>query len=270
VEREWQRFRKRRLGYRDPLPLVAAPSPPPQTPAWLWNACLDAHAVEPKIFPNNHSLQDCRWPKNSRAAADVYRQLCGHCGDAITHVLLLPWLKTGGVDLEALNYVRAILAESPSNRVAVVTTEDAESTWAQRLPAHTVFVPFGQHATVLPAADRGELLATWLVQLQPRVIHNLNSHLAYEVMRDFGPALGQISRLYASVFCEDFTLEGRTVGWAFDRLPECCEHLSGIFADNRRILNVLRDTFGLPDDRLHVHYQPVTMVDRAPRAPEAT
>jgi len=259
IRREWNRFRTKHLGYRPPLRKEAPAVAPPEVPTWLWKDCLAAHQVEPKIFPAAYYLSDCRWPKSFAAAAEIYQAICRDCRGPISHVILLPWLKTGGVDLEALNYVRAIVEASPENRVAVVTTENCESTWSHRLPAGVVFVPFGQLAASLPPAEQTHLLATWLVQLQPAVVHNMNSHLAYVVIREHGKELKQICRLYTSVFCEDFTAEGKTVGWAFDRLPECCEHLDGVFADNQRILRVLRDTFGLAEDRLHIHYQPIEL-----------
>lgn len=262
VKNEWRRVRKRYLGYRE-TPNVASPALPPvrEIPSWLWHACLGAHSTEPKVFPNEFYLQNARHSQRVDALAWAYERLCQKRTAQPTHVVVLPWLKAGGVDLEALNYVRAIVSQSDEHRVLVVTTENAASSWADRLPEGVDFVEFGRLVSHVAVQDQARLFATWLVQLMPRVIHNMNSHLAYVAFRDFGACLERYSQLYCSVFCEDYAADGRKVGWAFDRLPECCEYLSGVFADNRRILDVLHETFGLRREQLHIHYQPIELAD---------
>jgi glycosyltransferase involved in cell wall biosynthesis len=125
------------------------------------------------------------------------------------------------------------------------------------LPRDVPFVPFGKICRDIPSASHVQLLATFLVQLQPRIIHNVNSAEGYLAFREHGAALRQGSQLFASVFCEDITEEGRIVGYAFDQLPDCFRFLSGVFADNSRILDVLHSMFGFPREQLHLHYQPI-------------
>ena len=198
-------------------------------------------------------------------AAEQYRLLCSSCGSRPTHVFLVPWLKTGGSDLETLNYIQAVREASDRNRIAVIATGNSDSPWSARLPQDVAFIQFGQICRDIDPALHAQLLATFLVQLQPDVIHNMNSAEGYKAFRDHGTALQHRSRLFVSVFCEDITEDGRIVGYAFDQLPDCFRYLSGVFADNERILNKLSDYFGFGKEKLHLHYQPISSAAPKPK-----
>ncbi len=264
VKREINRvFRKvspRRLRKAGPSPDVP--------PRFVVEACRAVHAIEPKIFPSAEQFSIVHNPMQSAlGSAESYRMLCRSCNSRPTHVFLVPWLKTGGADLETLNYIQAVCEASDRNRVAVIATRDSDSPWSFRLPRDVSFIPFGEYCDNIDPALHAQLLATFLVQLQPSVIHNMNSAEGYAAFRDHGAALQQRSRLFASVFCEDVSEEGRIVGYAFDQLPDCFRYLSGVFADNDRILSKLGDLFGLGREKLHLHYQPVAAAACRPKKP---
>jgi glycosyltransferase involved in cell wall biosynthesis len=237
-------------------------------PSFVVEACQAVHAIEPKIYPSAEQFSAVHYPmKAGLAAAEQYRLLCQSCTRRPTHVFLVPWLKTGGSDLETLNYIEAVFKASDKNRVAVIATLNSDSPWASRLPNDVSFIPFGHICRDIPANLHAQLLGTFLIQLQPRVIHNMNSPEGYLAFRDHGAALQSQSRLFASVFCEDITKEGRIVGYAFDQLPDCFRYLSGVFADNGRILKVLSEYFGFAKDKLLLHYQPIAANESKPKTP---
>lgn len=235
-------------------------------PQWLaeeWNAI---RAIEPQLAPRRHMrhVDKSDWQAAS-PLADAYRQLCEKAGGRFTHILLVPWLKRGGADLEVLNYVEAILGEEMAEGVLVLGTEETDSPWAERLPAGARFVNFGEVAARLCPEEQERLLATFLVQAQAPVVHNLNSRLGYAAFRRFGPALSRVTKLYASVFCEDYDEQGRAVGYPLVELPRCVEYLTAVMADNQRILDRLQEVFAIPRDKLLVHYQPVPIREKAGR-----
>jgi glycosyltransferase involved in cell wall biosynthesis len=247
---------------------ILAPEGPTaaEQPRFVVEACRAVHAIEPKVYPSAQQFSAIHQPmKSGLGAAEQYRLLCRSCETRPTHVFLVPWLKTGGSDLETLNYIQAVCEASDQNRVAVIATLDSDSPWSSRLPEGASFIPFGQICRDIDAELHAQLLATFLVQLQPGVIHNMNSAEGYTAFRDHGAALQHRSRLFASVFCEDITEDGRIVGYAFDQLPDSYRYLSGVFADNERILNKLADYFGLGREKLHLHYQPITAIARKPK-----
>ncbi|MBC7853004.1 MAG: glycosyltransferase [Pirellulaceae bacterium] len=227
-------------------------------PPWMWEITAAAHRIEPRVFPSEERFEQFGdWTRMAPLQSAAYYECCQYIRKKPTHVLLAPWLKTGGSDLETLNYARAIVEASTDNHVLVIATEDADSPWAERLPPPADFMPLGNHVRNCLPAEWRHLLGTLLVQAGPRVIHNMNSALGYEVFAASGAALRNQSRLFASVFCEEILPDGRIAGYAFKEVPDCFEHLEAVFADNRRILDVLQGYFGFPAERLFTHYQPI-------------
>lgn len=55
---------------------------------------------------------------------------------------------------------------------------------------------------------RVQLLTRLLLQMQPAVIHNINSRVAWQAFAQHGLALRQKSGLFASLFCDDRDEEG--------------------------------------------------------------
>ncbi|MGV3605069.1 MAG: glycosyltransferase [Planctomycetaceae bacterium] len=229
-----------------------------QTLPEVAHLCRQAHLIEPKIFPTEALFaKRATFTKAAPWYGNKYARLCKPLQKKPTHVLLVPWLKRGGSDLETINYVEALCDASPDNYPIVIGTLNTDSPWAKRLPAGVPFINFGEIAFDASPEDQKRLLGTFLVQLGAPIIHNMNSELGYILFRDHGPALLNQSQLYASVFCEDITHDGRIVGYAFNEIVDCFDYLSCIFSDNQRILNYLQDLFGFPSERLHLHYQPI-------------
>ncbi len=97
------------------------------------------------------------------------------------------------------------------------------------------------------------------MQLSPRVIHNINSLLGYNIFIKYGKAITEKSRLYACAFCEDITPEGRSIGYPVCFLPQCFDSLTAVLSDNQHILDKLREIFAFEEEKLFVHYQPMTL-----------
>jgi glycosyltransferase involved in cell wall biosynthesis len=229
-------------------------------PEWLLAEWREMHKLEPIVFPDPWLVQEIYAYEVPRSTiAESYIDLCRRIGDDVSHVVLVPWLKTGGSDLETLNYVNALVDESLARRVVVIATHDADSPWAERLPPRVRFIPFGRLYAALSREEQERLLArTWL-QLCPTVVHIINSELGLRVMVRHGRALRTVSRVFMSTFCPDFTLDGKTDGYPFRYLPDCVDNLDGIFFDNQTFLDALAETYGLDRRKLHLHYQPAPL-----------
>ncbi len=267
IERSFRkRFPKARLalkGFKGSLDKLGARLPQVHghletADSFLEQACRNIHHIDTKIFPSQGFLRK-HYDVGSapKFFAGKYRQLCAAVQNSPTHVFLVPWLKRGGSDLETLNYIHALCDASSTNQPLVIGTVAAESPWVKQLPDRVPFINFGSIFFDAAYEDQKNMLATFLVQLGSPVIHNVNSQLGYHVFHENAHALKNQSRLYASIFCEDITPEGRTVGYAFDELIECIDDLAGVFTDNQRIINYLIELFGIPEQKFHLHYQPI-------------
>jgi hypothetical protein len=140
----------------------------PALPAWLIKEWKAAHAVEPLLFPEQKLLEtlprafdDRRGPSPMGKA---YVDLCRRIPDPVSHVILVPWLRTGGADLETINYVRALVDGGLAKDIVVLATETVDSPWATRLSPYVAFVEFGKLFAHLDERQRRLVLTRFLLQ----------------------------------------------------------------------------------------------------------
>jgi glycosyltransferase involved in cell wall biosynthesis len=236
-------------------------------PRWLLEDWKDIHSIEPQIFPSREYLTHIRraldFPERPVGAA--YIDACRRLGEPWpSHVFLVPWLTTGGSDLTALNYVHALHEQGWADRIVVLATEDRDSTWADRLPPGVTFLSLGQLYRHLTFVERKALLVRLLLQMRPRMIHNLNSWVGNEAFVSHGKALAQNSHLLGHVFCYDMTREGQRVGYPVNHAPRFFGVVSALISDNRTLLDEMQEMYGLDPARLLTHYQPVVLEERRP------
>lgn len=225
-------------------------------PAWLVDDWRRIHEVEPELFPGEADLRALHLEEATPSnIAPIYRALRGKIGPGVSHVLLVPWIRQGGADLTALNYVRALAELGTPGRIVLVCTEDSASVWRDRVPPQVQLVE--RPTQGLSPAESEMLLARLLLQMHPRVIHNVNSRLAWQVFTRFGAALRQESLLFGSTFCTDIEESGRAVGYPVTHLRHSFQHLSAAFTDCAAHAEEFVQRFAFDRARLLVHYQPV-------------
>lgn len=226
-------------------------------PDWLIDEWKAMHSIEPQIFPEQHLLQSIPFYSvpESRIGR-YYLPLCEMFGNGVTHVFLVPWLKMGGADLVALNYVEALKRINPKTEITVISTLNADSPWSGRLPQGVRFVEFGKVCKELASEEQEKLLSRLLLQMSPKVIHNINSDLGYRIFVKYGKALGTVSKLFACSFCKDVTEEGKDVGYPFSYLPACFDSLTAVLSDNKAFLERLHGLYAFERSKLITHYQP--------------
>jgi glycosyltransferase involved in cell wall biosynthesis len=169
---------------------------------------------------------------NSAPGLSAYRKLRDALSPRHDMVLFVPWLKPGGADLGVLHYCEALVAHG--QRVAVIATEASESPWAARLPRGVEFHELGDALGGLDEG-RGEIRAVIsraIVECQPRAIHIVGSRQAWDAVARHGAALSQRTRLFASLFCDDYDRDGVPVGPAVQFLPDCARFLAAVLSDN--------------------------------------
>jgi len=207
----------------------------PTMPAWLNDEMIALASIEPELLGQHGGTARYRHhglPLVTRPG-EVYRQIVAAIGERrCSHVMIIPWLVRGGADRGALYHLQAWVESMPAADVLVILTEDTASPWIGRVPAGVKVLPLGRIADGMSLDGRVQLLTRLLVQMQPSVIHTINSRVAWESFRMYGLALRQHSRLFASLFCDDEDENGVPVGYARSYLRNCAHYLSGVFCDN--------------------------------------
>lgn len=215
---------------------------------------------EPLLFPSAHRLPDYQFyriPHEYEAPGRAYARLYAAAASApVDHLVFVPWLKIGGADRAALLHAR-VMSEVLGKRVLVVATDRGDSPWAERLPPGVRFLAAGDELAALDENARVQVLARLVLQLAPESLHVIHSALAWQTIRLYGLALRQSTRLYASAFCDDITVEGERISAARLYARDSAPHLSALFTDCSSYAERLAEDTGIALERIHVLHLPV-------------
>jgi|WetSurSiteA1Bulk_404760.scaffolds.fasta_scaffold24124_2 glycosyltransferase involved in cell wall biosynthesis len=227
-------------------------------PDWLIQEWREIHSVEPQLFPEKWLIENISFYHiPTSRLSDPYIELCNLYGKDISHVFLVPWLVKGGADLVTINYIQALKGNNLAKGITVISTLNADSPWAVRLPENVRFIEFGKIYSYLSQDEQEKLLSRLLLQMAPKVIHNINSELGYKIFVQYGKALSTFSNLYVSSFCIDLIPEDQMSGYPVWYLPKCFNYLQALFSENQTHLNRLNEMYAFEQQKMFVHYQPI-------------
>lgn len=215
---------------------------------------------EQELFPSEERLKKCtHYVPRERLGSRVFAVAMGMVSKLpkVTHVIIVPWLKRGGADLAALIHARSIVESSPDNFVLFIGTEDSASTWLGKLPQRSSYLPLGQIASGTPTDEKNTVLLRLILQLNPEVVHVVQSHSGWTLLCSYGEALRSQSKLFASVYLDGTTSEGEKVGYARTFLGGCYQVLTKVFSDNQTYINGLCTEFGYDYDLFKVLKHPL-------------
>lgn len=227
---------------------------PPKLPQWLYADLAELQEIDPALNPRGKWLASAEFyaaPWAYDMPGQVYFELAGQLPKNIDFMLFVPWLKTGGADLGAINFANA-LADHFGKAVVVVATENADSPWSSRLSGRVVFIDAGTRLAEIIEQHRNDVLVRLLLQFQPRVMHVMNSHAAWEAVRCNALAIRQTTRIFASLYCDDMDADGQKTGYARNYLGVCSPVLDGIISDNSVSPREWCESIGVDPKLFHV------------------
>lgn len=239
----------------------SAPAHMRSLPTWARDDMDDlARKIDPRLAPDRFDAAKpgiYMPPIHWKDAGEVYRSLASTLpASGYDTVFVVPWIKRGGADLGTLHHVRAC-HEVFGHRTLIIGTEPHDSPWACRLPQGVEFLEAGHALAGLSAghAEQEAVLARLLIQLAPRRMHLIGSHTGWRTLVRHGKALRQVTRLYASLYCDDRDEHGRREGLAVRYLADATPHLHAVITDNSvSPLEWIR-TLGVPSGLFHtVHF----------------
>lgn len=256
----WQRYGR----IQDGKKVVAIPD-------WLKHEMLEVSAFEPKLFPSTVFCQKLRayYPgqDDDGTASRLFVKILENIGTGtFTHVFLVPWLKTGGTDIESLHHITTLSSQFDA-RILIILTENSDSPWVSRLPRSVTVLHFGRLAADTDDRTAQLVLVRLLLKLKPAVIHNIHSAIGWKIFSRYGAALHSVSKLYISLLLFDYTPEGEPVGYA-RQLETVYQYLEGIFSDNQAFTTELIQLYGVRPDLFSVLRYPVRVNARFSYAPD--
>ena len=232
----------------------------PTIPAWAIEEMTVISEYDSELHPDGEAARSMIF--NNAANIDpgpgiAYFSLIERVQVKPDVVILVPWLKTGGADLGAIYFANA-LSQEFGKRVLVISTEAADSPWKDRLDSSVDFLEIGSTIKDLYVSqDRAFsapriVLLRLLLQLRPSVVHLQNSPLGWELMRYYAKPLSRISKIYASLYCDDMSRSGQLVGYAQSYLRESHAYLERVFTDNLKVIDRWRFQFGVKRELFRV------------------
>jgi glycosyltransferase involved in cell wall biosynthesis len=225
--------------------------PPPSWPAWMVDDFQALAANEPTLWPERGFLAQFDWysPRLNQIPGRLYFGLYSSLSrTSVDAVVICPWLKRGGADKGILQYTEHYASRG---HVILITTLDADSPWLENASPGVRTVEFGKLARDLSEEEKITVLTRLLLELAPRIIHNVQSDLGWRCLAQHGRALRSNGAvLIGSVFCEEVGADGHQFGYAITYIPKVRDLIDLILTDSTPYRDTLRRRYRLPGPRV--------------------
>jgi glycosyltransferase involved in cell wall biosynthesis len=190
------------------------------------------------------------------------RAVMNRLPDSVSHLLIARWQGgRGGAETVTANLIAALSEHYRTGELCILAPDQDSihppTLTNQRIPV----VALNDIAPSLSLSDRVEITDRILVQFRPPVVHSMNSVSAWINFVERGRYYARDSRLFGNIYSNLRLSDGTPAAYFFwQSLPETIDWMSGVIADNSRVVANAEDCFGLiPShlERLHVVRTPV-------------
>lgn len=248
---------------------VSSPLPhnvwlPPSIPDWVLEEMrVLGKELDPILYPTEQFIASCQYYSYSFSLKPgrLYDLLIGHCSSSsYSHCFAIPWLKRGGADLVALKHIE-LACKQPNAKVLIILTEPSESHWLHKIPSNADVLDVSKYVFEVSHDELLLIIVRLLVQLNISVLHIINSRHVWEVVCKYGLAITQNTKIYASIYCDDYDKYNQPVGFARQYLGNCYKYITNVFSDNARFPELLCQTYGYSSDLFKVIKVPAPIHD---------
>jgi glycosyltransferase involved in cell wall biosynthesis len=234
----------------------------PPIPDWvLAEMKALGQAIDPALYPTDAFIASCQhyvYPVIPKPG-QIYEKLIQQCTvEHYAFCFAIPWVKRGGADFVTLKHIE-LAHKKAKGKVLVILTEPGDSPWLNRIPEGVDILDFSAVASEISHEEMLVILSRLLVQLKIDVLHIINSRHAWEIVCRHGLALRQQTKIFASVYCDDYDSYGMPVGFARQYLGLCHQHITKIFSDNTAYPLLLQKTYGYKPALFSILMSPVDM-----------
>jgi len=226
----------------------------------------DAMVSDPHVVASHQDIIKATvvsTPRLLDPSLQAMRDLVLRRGDFVPDIIyLMPSFMKGGAEKYGAKLVNALAGNETGQNILVLTTDsDIQTTRDWIVDSDNLKVlSFEAKQLGLNLQQKTNLLSKFLMWCNPAIIINNNSHVGWEVYRNFGKALSQKIRLSATLFCYEFDKLGHKVGYARQYIRSTAEYLDDVFIDNSAFGPQLIKDFNLGpvgQDVFRVLHQPI-------------
>lgn len=230
-----------------------------------------AAQIEPLVLRPN-APRDVTWLPLKHDAVDL-----AECAEALRQdidvevidtLVLAPHCRMAGSARVAGELLRAISEVGPQQTVLLLTTDLPDFERPEWFPDNIRVFDVSRYAAQLPQEKRIRLLLDVARGLAPSRIVNVNSRLGWELFRDFGQQLSQVTDLFCYLFTWDLDEHGNKGGYPISFFQSCFTFLAGVFIDNAVLRDELIGRYAMSAPlraRLHLLHTPApdTTIDHS-------
>lgn len=193
----------------------------------------------------------------------------------IDHMLVVPWIGiAGGSERITQRLLRVLREHYGDEGVAIVGPDSTFDLAHEQSAGHgTPMLSFdalaAEAGTVMSVDQRIELLDRIISHWRPRTLHCINSWVGWRALQERACYYKTDSRIFGNVYSDVRLAGGLPVGAFWDFMPDCFDHLEGVFSDNETVVRKAKAFFGYTAQetkKFHVIYTPVLGAD--PAAPD--
>lgn len=191
--------------------------------------------------------------ETTRLAAALVKELPSH----ITHVLIVPWMDSGGAEQVALWHARAV--DASGGRCLMIGTDAAKHAWVGRLPASTHYICLTrllEELTLnsrLSADDCAAALGAALSSVSFQTLHVITSYVGSRMLRL--PIDWRCNKVYFSLFGIGCDADGLEAGYWFQASE--LRNVDRYLTDNQTLPRARARSFALDLERVYSIAYPV-------------
>ena len=165
-------------------------------------------------------------------------------GDNIRAVVCVPFVSRGGADLVATYVFKAYQDAFGIENVLLLVTDSSKFDIPDWIRKESNIAFLEEEIGACSDEERVKALHNIIGMLAPDKIFNINSLLTWKMYEVYGSQLASVVDLYAYLFCYDYDIHERRVGYITDYLPTTIKYLSAVIFDNKHIVEDINNTFG--------------------------
>lgn len=206
----------------------------------------------PTVPKNNYISED--------RVASALRMIIKKNNCRISHIIAVPFLKSGGADLVAINYAKVILQNQENSCMILITDTDSEMvTVTDWLPKNILIVSIANYIYNATWKEKSDIVYGVTQYYLPKTFHIINSSASWMMLIDRGKVISNLTKYYGSIFALQFDENGRIIGYASEYLKKALPYLEAVITDNNQfVIDAFRE-FALSIDKknkFNVIYNP--------------
>lgn len=233
------------------------------TPPWLLEEINRANKVEAELISDPvvvESFLHYQLPAISKAS-EAYYEICKLAGGYYEHIVLAPWLKTGGSDLVTINYINSLLQQEYTDKIFIILTENTPSEWLNKLDKRAVVLSLGERYSHLSKEQLQKILCRIILQFNCRHLHQINSKLGFDTIAKYGRLISKYTHIYPHAYCYVIDDQENYTGYVFREIGSVYPYVKYILTENEYIISFLTEKYGYDRAKFRCIYQPLKQIE---------